>query len=143
MAAAWLLALAALGYLVVTAVHGQMLIDSLIFLAREAWPLLERTGGTLVAVSTTGDSPSIPARQITKVIGAASAVVPISVPLTVANSGTPRRSRITHRPGERHPSRARRGFASRFSLLTSEGSRTGRPEPTSWPHGACLGNVAD
>ena len=52
MAAAWLLALAALGYLVVTAVRGQMLIDSLIFLAREAWPLLERIGGTLVAVSS-------------------------------------------------------------------------------------------
>ena len=52
MAAAWLLALAALGYLVVTAVRGQMLIDSLFFLAREAWPLLERTGGTLVAVSS-------------------------------------------------------------------------------------------
>jgi hypothetical protein len=47
-AAAWLLALATLGYLVVTAVRGQMLIDSLFFLAREAWPLLERTGGTLV-----------------------------------------------------------------------------------------------
>jgi hypothetical protein len=29
-----------------------MLIDSLFFLAREAWPLLERTGGTLVAVSS-------------------------------------------------------------------------------------------